>query len=216
MTTDISEGCALRDETDTGASARPAGDRARKRLLLGLGLALVGVALVVLARPALDNIHVVVPGTVFRSAQLSPQRLDALIATHHLNAVLNLRGPSPGAAWYDDEVATTARLGVRHIDFKLSAVREVPVPVAEQLVHLLEQLPMPLLIHCQAGADRTGLASALYRYAIVGTDADEAADQLSVLYGHVPFFRSGTAAMDRSFWEYVRAHPQTLPRSSVE
>jgi len=195
-----------KSETTVG-SATLAGSRVCKRALLVLG-ASACVALVVFLRPVLDNIHEVAPDAVYRSAQLSPHRLNELVATNHIRAVLNLRGASTGSAWYYDEVAMTTRLGVQHADFELSAVREVTPLTAEQLVRLMEQLPKPLLIHCQGGADRTGLASALYLYALMYDTADEAARQLSFLYGHVPFFGGGTNAMDRSFWNYVNSHPQ--------
>ncbi|MFD2031462.1 tyrosine-protein phosphatase [Ancylobacter dichloromethanicus] len=43
----------------------------------------------------------------------------------------------------------------------------------------------PILIHCQAGADRSGLASALYLAAIKKNSAEaEAEAQLSIRYGH--------------------------------
>jgi len=128
----------------------------RTRLGFAAGIVLTCSALALGARPALDNVHAVVPGVVFRSAQLPPDRLAALIEAEHVRTVLNLRGAARGQAWYDHEVAASARLGVRHVDFELSAVRDVPVPVAEQLVRLMDELPKPLLLHCQAGADRSG------------------------------------------------------------
>jgi len=190
--------------------------RVRRRVWLLVGFASVCVALVAILPPALDNIHVVAPDTVYRSAQLSPQRLEELIASHHLQAVLNLRGAHPGSSWYDDEFATTTRLGVQHTDFKLSAVHDVSPLVAEQLVQLMERMPKPLLVHCQAGADRSGLASALYRYAVMHDAAEDADRQLTLFYGHVPFFGSETDAMDRSFWSYVHSHPHPPFRPSTK
>jgi hypothetical protein len=181
----------------------------RIRTTFALGLVLITGAVALGARPMLDNVHAVVPGAVYRSAQLSPKRLANLIDADRVRAILNLRGARPGTEWYEAEIAVAAHFGVEHVDFELSAVREVPIPRAEELVALLQRLPKPLLIHCEAGADRSGLAAALYRYAAVGDAPIDAGHQLSALYGHLPIFGSGTAAMDRSFEEYVRAHPSS-------
>jgi protein tyrosine/serine phosphatase len=160
------------------------------------------------APAVLENVHAVVPGVVYRSAQLDPEDLTALIRRDGIRSILNLRGAEPGASWYDGELAVSERAGVRHVDFELSAVRDVPGPQADRLVALMEELPKPLLIHCQAGADRSGLAAALYRYAVVHDTSSAAASQLSVWYGHVPFLHGGTAAMDQSYWAYVHSHPR--------
>jgi protein tyrosine/serine phosphatase len=202
------------EEKTSTSSAAPARGRMRKRAWIALGSVCACVALAVFLWPALQNIQVVVPGSVYSSAQLSPQRLEELIATHHIKAVLNLRGAHAGSAWYEEEVALAARLGVQHTDFGLSAVRDVTPLVAEQLVQVMAAMPKPLLIHCYAGADRSGFASALYRYALMHDTSDKAASQLSFLHGHIPLFRRGTGAMDRSFLDYVNSHPQpTTPPS---
>jgi protein tyrosine/serine phosphatase len=71
------------------------------------------------------------------------------------------------------------------------------------LLAIMRRAPKPLLVHCKSGADRTGLVSALYRFAIEGKGADEADRQLTVLYGHFPYLASRTRAMDDSFWAFV-------------
>lgn len=165
---------------------------------LGLGAAL-GVP------PLLRNVHEVVPGALYRSAQLSPAALEDLVARRGLRAVLNLRGARPGQAWYDAELAAAARAGVAHLDFELSAVQEVAPDRARALVALMAAAPKPLLIHCQAGADRTGLASALYLAAVEGVSAEQAGAELSTWYGHLPWLWSPVAAMDRSFAAFLDA-----------
>ena len=191
-----------------GHAAVPSSGRVRRWAIVILGLGAGCGVLSVVARPVSNNIHVVATDTLYRSAQLSPERLAELIATNHIRSVLNLRGARPGAQWYDDEVATTTRLDVQHMDFELfSDVRISPV-VADQLVRLMERLSKPLLIHCEGGSDRAGLASALYRYAIMGDAADEADRQLSFVFGHIPIFGGKTIAMDQSFADYVNSYPQ--------
>lgn len=45
--------------------------------------------------------------------------------------------------------------------------------------------PKPLLIHCESGADRSGLAAALYLAAISGAGEEVAEEQLGLKYGHI-------------------------------
>nr|WP_234894951.1 tyrosine-protein phosphatase [Sinorhizobium meliloti] len=49
----------------------------------------------------------------------------------------------------------------------------------------MQTAPKPILIHCQAGADRTGLAAMLYLQQIAGIDEEISERQLSVRYGHI-------------------------------
>lgn len=148
-----------------------------------------------------QNVHAVVPGKVYRSAQLSPARLGELIEERGLRSIVNLRGASPGERWYDEETAAAKAAGIAHYDFGISSKREVAPDEADALIALMRQAPKPMLIHCWAGADRTGLASALYLYALDERDAAEAGRALSVRYHHLSFTSAG--AMDRSFEQYV-------------
>ena len=146
------------------------------------------------------NFHAVVAGEVYRSAQVKGTQLADYTAKVGLKSVLNLRGPSPESDWYKDEIAESARLGLVHADFALSASREVTNDQALQLIALMRTLPKPLLIHCKHGSDRTGLLAALYLAAIKGEDPETADEQLSLFYGHfaVPYL-SAAYPMDESW-----------------
>jgi protein tyrosine/serine phosphatase len=151
------------------------------------------------------NFHVVSPGRIFRSSQMSSNALNALIRRHGIRTIVDLRGDS--VENHSADVSAAHVLGVQHIDFDLDATREVSSNEMERIVAALSTAPKPALIHCKSGADRTGLVSALYLYCFEGKSADAASRQLSVRYGHVPYlFWSDTAAMDRSFWRYVGDH----------
>lgn len=131
------------------------------------------------------NFHEVAKGEAFRSAQPSPDDLERYVADHGIRTVINLRGANPSEAWYRDEVAVARRLGVRHVDFRMSARRGISNEEAWQLIEIMRQAPKPVLIHCESGADRTGLASALYVAGIQGLGEAAAERQLSLQYGHV-------------------------------
>ena len=152
-------------------------------------------------RPLVENVHTVVPDMVFRSAQLSGPRFEALIAEKKIKTVLNLRGASPGEAWYDDEIAAARKTKVVHHDLALDATKELTDAQILTLIDLMREAPKPMLIHCYGGADRPGLASALYLYEMEKRDPKLAAKALSLRYYHLWMFAPG--AMDRSFDAYV-------------
>lgn len=131
------------------------------------------------------NFGTVVPGQVYRSAQPTPARLDEFARAYGIKAVLNLRGGAPGAAWYDRERDETGKLGLTLIDFPMSDHEVLSQARTETLLSILRSAPKPLLIHCKAGSDRTGLASAIYLGLVAGRSEHVAEDQLSIRYGHL-------------------------------
>jgi protein tyrosine/serine phosphatase len=151
------------------------------------------------------NFHAVQPGVLYRSAQLTPAELRSFTREYAIKSVLNLRGAHAGQRWYDGEIAAAHDLGVAHYDYALSAKRAVTSAQIAELLNLLRQAPKPLLIHCNSGADRSGLVAALYEYAIGGDSAADADRQLSLAYGHFPYLTSRSGAMDDSFWAFVQA-----------
>ena len=152
------------------------------------------------AQMAGGNYHVVVPGEVYRAAQPSAKDIDAYQQGYGIRSIINLRGASTGQAWYDDEVAEAARRGIVHIDFRMSSSKLQTPERLEKLIALLKDAPKPLLIHCAWGADRTGLAAALYLADVDRAPEAEAEGQLSIAFGHfgLPYL-SRAYPMDQSF-----------------
>jgi protein tyrosine/serine phosphatase len=146
------------------------------------------------------NFHPVIVGELYRSSQPSASSIALFQKEYGIKTILNLRGPNTGRDWYDAEVAEAKALDIHHVDFPMSARRELTQEEAAKLVEIMRDAPKPLLIHCQAGSDRTGLASALYLAAIAKTNEATAEGQMSILYGHigVPLL-SKAYAMDRTF-----------------
>ncbi len=146
---------------------------------------------------ATDNFHTVVAGEVYRSSQPSPEAIVDFEKRYGIKTIINLRGTS-NPAW-NSEVEQAEALGIKHIDFPMSAGKELSAERAQQLIQAMKEAPKPLLIHCLSGADRTGLASALYLAAITKTNEKMAEGQMSVFYGHISLPISRAFAMDRTF-----------------
>lgn len=98
-------------------------------------------------------------------------------------------------------------LNVKHYDYGIWASGIASFEQIGDILAIVRAAPKPLLIHCQSGADRSGLVAALYVAEVERRPVDEAARQLSLIYGHFPYLTSKTGAMDQSFWDYVGAHP---------
>jgi len=150
------------------------------------------------------NFHTVAAGKLYRSAQPSARDLSAYAQTLGIKSVINLRGQHHGEPWYDDEMRVSNELGLFHVDIALSARQELSAAQLSGLEKAFRDAPAPILIHCKAGADRTGLAAALYVLEVLHLPVEAAAVQLSWLYGHWPYLGSRSAAMDRTF-EHVAA-----------
>lgn len=174
-----------------------------KACVAALALCLATPAAYIGYMRATDNFGVVEAGAVYRSWQPSAADLARFAETHGRGSVINLRGAAPGKDWYEEEKAAAEANGLALIDFKMSATKPLSPERAQALVALIAQAPKPVLIHCKAGADRSGLASALYLYAVGGQAPDEAGRALTLAHGHFPWLGSKTAAMGESFDAFV-------------
>lgn len=129
------------------------------------------------------NFHQVAP-QIFRSNQPSADQLRASQRRYGLRTVLNLRGKSTHS-FYLFEKEVCQALGVTLIDLPLSASQAPSREKLETLYSLFQTMEKPVLIHCKSGADRTGLAAALYQLLIENKPIDVAKRQLGFAYLHV-------------------------------
>ena len=160
------------------------------------------------------NLRPVLEGRVYRSGRLSPARLEAAIDRYGIRTVINLTGDRTGADWYETQRRITARRGVVHHDIDLLATALPSQPNVARLVDLLSHAPQPVLMHCDAGADRAGLASAVARLLLDDADLREARRELSWRYGHWPV--GPTQELDRFLDQYQAARATSSSGSNSE
>ncbi len=144
-----------------------------------------------------ENFHEVTADEIYRSAQLSAARLKGLVDEHHIKTVISLRIPDPGESWYDDEIAISKSLGITHIDVPFDFNFEPRIDLLIELRDLIETAPRPILLHCKAGVDRTGLASVMVKLMDETSSLEEARAQVSWRYHAlsddsegIPFFNA--------------------------
>lgn len=172
-----------------------------KKILFGIIITvlipLAGAAVFALKAAKECNFYQITAGQAYRSAQMSARELEHHIDAYNIKSILNLRGMEHNERWYQDEVKVSAEKAVKHYNIHLSAYREPTAAEVRHLIGLIESAPRPVLIHCQFGADRTGLVAAMWKVIVDKESKSEAGKQLSILYGHLPF--GPPSAMNRFF-----------------
>jgi protein tyrosine/serine phosphatase len=169
------------------------------------GVSLVLIAAVVLSFlwyiGVLDsNFRVVTPGRFYRSGQMNAQELGETIREYKIRTVINLKGSSK-KDWYFAEKQAAEAGRVRYVDVDLNPWKLPPPKELATLVQTYQNGPYPILVHCQAGSDRAGLASTLYRILIERAPLETAwKEQLAWRYGHFSFGKA--RAMDKFFELY--------------
>ena len=161
-----------------------------------ISIPLLGVAIYAFTIAEEGNFHQITKGEAYRSAQMRGEELKDCITNYHIKSIINLRG-KVNEKWYIDETKICAECEIAHYDLFLSAYREPTPEETRILMGFFKSAPRPILIHCQAGADRSGLVAAMWKVIVDKESKIEAGKQLSILYGHMPL--GPASAMDRFF-----------------
>jgi undecaprenyl-diphosphatase len=159
------------------------------------------------------NFHPITPGEAYRSAQMDPDELEYDIRKFAIRSVINLNGKDVGEPQYEAENTSCREMGVRYYDLGLSASKKPSSHEIEKLLKLFRIAPRPVLIHCRAGADRSGLAAALWKVVIDGAPKSVAREQLSIRYGHMPF--GPTQVLDAFFENWVIPTTATIDATEI-
>lgn len=127
-----------------------------------------------------------IDGRAYRSGQMPPEKLREKIRAHNLKLVLNLRGE--GHEGWEEEKRICEEEEVELVAVRLSA-NEIPSKESvAKIIKTLEdanQRGISFLIHCLAGADRTGAISTIYEMEYRGVSRRKARTKhLNVRYLH--------------------------------
>lgn len=182
---------------------------------VGGGIAIVLIAFL-LIRLGGNNMHANDSGGFVRSAELDGPALAEAIRVRKIRSVLRLVGTEGSdAESYQAEREVCEKQGVRHFVAKMAATR-LPYRSEIQEVFLaldtieLDPNLQPVLIHCSAGSDRTGLVSAIWLHDYRGATMEVARQQLAwVPYMHVSLGAAGAMGefLDK-FEAFARANPR--------
>ncbi|MDD3762824.1 MAG: sulfur transferase domain-containing protein [Nevskiales bacterium] len=144
---------------------------------------------------------------LYRSSHPLPYQLREAAACG-IRSVINLRGLEPHIGSNVLEWRTCRDLDLKIVHFPM---RSRDAPRVEEVIglnRLYETLEKPILIHCKSGADRAGLASAIYLLMQQGASLEQAMRQLSFWrFGHVR--QAKTGVLDHFFETYRAARDQS-------
>jgi len=143
------------------------------------------------------NFHPITEGQAYRSAILDRDELEHYVKKYEIKSIVNLLGDHPNESWYKEEIEVSGDHNVKHYDLSLPVTREPTDEEVRKLTEIFKNAPRPVLIHCKAGADRSGLAAAMWKVIVDKEPKSEAGEELSILYGHIPIGK--TIAMDQFF-----------------
>ena len=151
------------------------------------------------------NWGVVAPGRLYRSNHPLPWQLRQAARRLGVKTVINLRGERAGCG--SDRLGRVAArdAGLMHFDAPFESRGAPHKDRILRLVSLLEKAEEPILIHCNSGADRTGLIAGIWLL-LQGRPVEEARAQLSLRHGHIR--QSKTGILDAFFDAYAKAAPK--------
>ena len=160
-----------------------------KRLTRWIARLLVAVvlagALYVAWDQANHNFGEIQHGRIYRSGQMPAAALARTIRDYKIKTVLNLRGSNQDA-WYSAERRATLDAGATQVDIAMSSCIWMSRAQLRTVVRTLDTAEYPMLIHCQWGAERTGLISAFAELLRPGSTLADARAQFSVRYLFLP------------------------------
>jgi len=138
------------------------------------------------------NLDEIAPG-VWRSNQPSPARI-ARYARMGIKSIITLRGfHDKSFSLFEEEACKAHGIAFHRAYLRSRGMVEAHHMIA--LLDLFKTVEKPFLMHCKSGADRAGLASALWMLAEGSGDIEEAKAQLSFRYLHLKSDKTGIIDM---------------------
>ncbi len=144
---------------------------------------------------------------VYRSNHPDHGRFEAYAAMG-IKTVLNLRGVAQ-QPHYLFEVESCEVLGMTLVTTQMAARRAPRVKELVDLIAAFHTIERPFLMHCKSGADRTGLAAAIYLMMYEDAPLELARKQLSFRYLHIR--RTKTGILDH----FLDVYAARLARSPI-
>jgi protein tyrosine phosphatase (PTP) superfamily phosphohydrolase (DUF442 family) len=149
------------------------------------------------------NFHEVVPGELYRSAEMPQDDLGDIINKYNIQTVIDVRKGLGGRYPEDGHPSEEQFLnsnGVKYLHAGLTGNRLPYFFEIERLLNAFNEAKPPILVHCTSGTHRSGVASTVWLSEFSkSSNPDLIAKQLSVEYG---FF-----SLEREFKSYFQGFP---------
>ncbi len=154
---------------------------------------------------------VVESGKIYRSGQLSAALVGEMLETHEIAVVVDLTAGQPGTPDQKEEAEQAEALGIERVLLPLGGdgtgdIRNYATAIAR--VHQAEQEGKPVLVHCAAGAQRTGGVIAAYRMLVQKKSPEFACREMERY--------DWDSEDDRALPDYVNRHMAELAQLLVD
>ncbi|MDX2016843.1 MAG: tyrosine-protein phosphatase [Planctomycetota bacterium] len=131
------------------------------------------------------NFGVVAEGKVYRSAELEPAALARVVRERGIRTIIDFRIDDPEVVLRREQ-KTAEALGVERIVLPMEGDGQGNLNNYIQALRIMtDPARQPVLVHCAAGAQRTGCASGLYRIVVEGWTPERAFDE-ALSFDHDP------------------------------
>ena len=129
---------------------------------------------------------VVVPGHIYRSGQISASLIKKTLTKYNIRIIVDLTSADPHNSDKQAEKQAAAELNIKVLGFPMSGngtgdVNDYASAVAA--IANAEKQNLPVLVHCTAGAARTGGVIATYRLLVQKIDPSIVEDEMEK-YGY--------------------------------
>lgn len=145
-----------------------------------------------------SNLHQVAEG-VWRASQPAPYQIKGY-SKRGIKTIINLRGERE-CGGYRLEEKNCKKYGIDLVNLTLSSRYPPSRETIYEAKKVFESVEYPFLMHCKSGADRAGLASALFLLMTENRPVEVAKKQLSLKYGHIK--QAETGVLDHIFECYM-------------
>ena len=132
------------------------------------------------ASASIARISQVAPG-IWRSSQPTTPADFATLAQMGIKLIVDLQWDDPQ---YTEEKSWADANHLIDLHYPMGGDYPDEQKVGEILALMKDAAKNPILIHCQAGQDRTGLVVALYRVHVMGWSTEKARDEMLALGYH--------------------------------
>ncbi len=159
----------------------------------------------------------VLPGELYRSAEISPQELARIAHRHGIRTVIDLRTMDSDKHDPEDiilEGQALRSVGIRHINLATGQTPDMKA-VARFLEILDEPGTRPVLIHCYHGIGRTGVFVALYLMEYAGYSNEDAIKAVAGYYSLRPGGRKGFRQGSNKGDFLLNYEPRTVNSSNL-
>ncbi len=124
---------------------------------------------------------VVVPGHIYRSGQISASLIKKILTKYNIRIIVDLTSDDPNNPDKQAEKQAAAKLNIKVLRFTMSGNGTGDInDYANAVIAIAnaEKQNLPVLVHCTAGAQRTGGVIAAYRLLVQKFDPNIVEDEI--------------------------------------